>query len=82
MNKKGAKIDFSDPFVNSLAELSIENFSSQSIELNKENIKKYDITIITTDHDIFDFEFLQKNASIIIDSRGVYKEDYQNVIKA
>ena len=38
--------------------------------------------IIVTNHQKFDYDLLQKNAQLIVDTRGVYSADYDNVVKA
>ena len=61
---KGANIDYHDPFVN-----KFENI--QSIDLTANNIKKYDLIAITTDHSKIDYELIGKHASIIVDTRNI-----------
>jgi UDP-N-acetyl-D-glucosamine dehydrogenase len=53
-----------------------------SIDLTQQSIVDKDVVIITTDHDQYDLEIVQKNALTIIDTRGAYKEAFSNVIKA
>jgi UDP-N-acetyl-D-glucosamine dehydrogenase len=61
---KGANIDYHDPFVN-----KFENM--QSIDLTANNIQKYDLIAITTDHSKIDYELIGKHASIIVDTRNI-----------
>ena len=61
---KGANIDYHDPFVN-----KFENM--QSIDLTANNINKYDLIAITTDHSKIDYELIGKHASIIVDTRNI-----------
>ena len=61
---KGANIDYHDPFVN-----KFENI--QSIDLTANNINKYDLIAITTDHSKIDYELIGKHASIIVDTRNI-----------
>ena len=42
----------------------------------------YDLILITTDHAKFDYSLIQKNAKLIIDTRGVYLNQFRNVVKA
>jgi UDP-N-acetyl-D-glucosamine dehydrogenase len=48
--------------------------SYNSLELIDENLKKMDITVIITDHSIFDYEFIAKYSQQILDTRNVYKK--------
>ena len=61
---KGANMDYHDPFVN-----KFENM--QSIDLTANNIQKYDLIAITTDHSKIDYELIGKHASIVVDTRNI-----------
>ncbi len=80
--KKGANIEYSDPFVTDLKAIKNSSFNTNSIDLTEQSIANKDVVIITTDHDQFDLEFVQQNALKIIDTRGAYKESFSNVIRA
>jgi len=41
--------------------------------LNSENLSRYDCIIISTDHSIYDPEFLVENSQLIIDTRNMIK---------
>jgi UDP-N-acetyl-D-glucosamine dehydrogenase len=58
------------------------NFDLKSVPLTAENIKKYDCVILTTDHDKFDYDLVLKNAQLIVDTRGKYRDSYPNLVKA
>lgn len=82
LSKKAKKVDYSDPFINKFPKMRNYDFSKESIDLNRDNIKKYDLVLIATDHDEFDYEFIKKNANIIVDTRGIYKDRSHNIVKA
>jgi UDP-N-acetyl-D-glucosamine dehydrogenase len=71
--KKGAKIDYSDTYIEKIKINTNKNIFLKSKIVNKENIKKYNCVIILTDHDNFNYKNLLK-ANIIIDTRGKFKE--------
>jgi UDP-N-acetyl-D-glucosamine dehydrogenase len=79
---KGAKIQYSDPYIPVFPTIRKYSFDLSSVNLTSENIVKYDLLLLVTDHDNFDYLTIQKHAKIIIDTRGVYSEYYKNVIKA
>tara|TARA_B100000242_G_scaffold285944_1_gene250965 strand:+ start:5664 stop:6974 length:1311 start_codon:yes stop_codon:yes gene_type:complete len=72
--KKGAEVEYSDPLVNKMPKTRKYNFNLRSIELLPENIKKFDVTIIVTDHDSINYKELHDNSKLIIDTRGRYKK--------
>ena len=56
----------------------IENkykFIKKINNLSPSLIKKFDITILMTDHDIFDYKMIKKHSKKIIDCRGRYRTD-------
>ena len=77
LKEKGAVIEYSDPHVP-----VYESCKMKSIEITPENIQKYDLLLLVTEHDKFDFKMIQNNAQIVVDTRGIYKKKYKNVIKA
>ncbi len=79
LNRRGSKVYFSDPFVKSLEEKIFE--LPKSINLTIEEIKEFDVAIICTDHDSFDYDFISSNLKIIIDSRGRISKN-KNVYRA
>ena len=77
LEEKGAIVEYSDPHIP-----VYESHKMKSIEMTSENITKYDLLLLVTDHDNFDFEMIQNSAQIIVDTRGVYPQISKNVIKA
>ena len=82
LKKKGAKISYSDPHVPIFPKMREYNFNLSSINLTSQSIKSYDLLLIATDHTKFDYSLIQKNAKLIIDTRGVYLNKFRNVVKA
>ena len=68
----GAKnIDYTDPFVERLWVKGREFFAKP---FDEKTIKSADIVIIATDHTQYDYEFLLRNASCVIDTRNATKK--------
>jgi UDP-N-acetyl-D-glucosamine dehydrogenase len=56
-----------------------------SVELTAANLKKYDLVVLSTDHDAFDYKFICENAKLIVDTRNAFSKACgirKNVIKA
>ena len=53
------------------------NFGIENIKITPKNLKKFDIVIIMTDHDKFDFKLILKHSKFIIDTRGRYKTSHK-----
>ena len=69
----GASIDYSDPFFPILPKNRIFNKNLTSIDIKKDNIKKYDCVVIITDHDNYDYELIYNHSKLIIDTRGKFR---------
>ena len=79
LENDGAELSFYDPYV-SFVKLNGNGFNGNK-SLTKENLKNSDAVIIMTDHDQIDFQFIEENSDLIIDSRNVIKKDQPHVIK-
>lgn len=82
LQKKGAQISYYDPHVPVCPPMREHQLDLQSIVLNEETIASYDCVLLATDHDDVDYELIKKYASLIVDTRGVYKEAASNIVKA
>ena len=71
----GAAVDYSDPYLPSFPKTRRYNFDLQSIDLNEDKIQSFDLVVIATDHDKFDYDLVKENAKIIVDSRGRYTKE-------
>ena len=79
LENDGAELSFYDPYV-SFVKLNGNGINGHK-SLTEENLKNSDAVIIMTDHDQIDFQFIEENSDLIIDSRNVIKKDLPNVIK-
>ena len=82
LQEKGAIVEYTDPHVSVFPKMREHHFDLQSVVITPEAIKAYDALLLATDHSQFHYAMLQQNAKLIIDTRGVYQDRYDNVIKA
>jgi len=82
LQDKGALVDYSDPYFKKFPKMRNYSFSLESIEINKKSLSLYDVVLLITDHDDFDYEMILNHSEILIDTRGVYEENRENLIKA
>ena len=50
--------------------------------LLRKTLSNYDLVIIATDHDIFDYKMILNYSKVIVDTRGVYLDKSNKIIKA
>jgi UDP-N-acetyl-D-glucosamine dehydrogenase len=82
LRHKGAKVEYSDPYVPVFPKMREYNFDLRSLALTEQSLAKFDCVLVGTDHQNFDYELIRKHARLIIDSRGVYRGQHDNVIRA
>jgi len=82
LKKKGAKVNYSDPHIPVFPKMRRHNFKLKSIKLTSRSISNYDLLILATDHKKFDYSLIQRNAKLIVDTRGVYPVQTSNVVSA
>ena len=80
--KLGGVVDYSDPFVPEFPKMRNYHFDSTSVQVNVAMLNEYDCVVITTDHDVFNYELIAAHAKLIVDSRGVYKQPDRHIISA
>lgn len=81
LTAKGAHVDYSDPWVPVFPKMREHRFDMSSVALTPETIGGYDLVLVATDHDAFDYAMIQENARLIVDTRGIY-DAAENVVKA
>lgn len=72
----------SDPHAAVFPIMRKHQFDMSSVDLTAESLLKYDAVLLTTDHDKFDYELIQQNVRLLVDTRGRYLEKRANVVKA
>ena len=82
LRDKGAALSYTDPFIPAFPKMRQHHFDLVSTELTVENIAAADCVVIATDHDAFDYTLLQQHSRLIVDTRGRYRADYPNVVRA
>lgn len=70
LEKKNTCVCYHDPLI---PYLKFNHTSLKSIDLTKDNLKKFDCVVIATEHSGIDYRFLLKNSRLIFDLRNVYK---------
>lgn len=82
---EGAEVDYNDPYFPELVPVRKYKLLLKSVDLTPENLKKYDLVVLITNHSSYDYDFIRKHANLIIDTRNAFKTKglkEGNVIKA
>jgi len=82
LEEKGAIVNYSDPHVPKFPKMRSYAFDLSSVSITPKSVKDYDLVLLATDHAAFDYELIKNNASLIVDTRGIYKGKESNIVKA
>ena len=75
LTDKGAIVSYHDPFFKEIPRTRRFNFHLNSIDLTAKSLNEADLVLLATDHDDFDYELIEKESKIIIDTRGKFLND-------
>jgi UDP-N-acetyl-D-glucosamine dehydrogenase len=70
LEKRGADIMYSDPYI---SKCKHQGRIYNAIPATAANLKKADITVITTDHSSFNYDLIRRSAPVIFDTRNAMK---------
>jgi len=82
LKHRGASIDYNDPYIAKMPRVRKYDYDMTSQELTPETLSAYDAVLIATDHSAYDFNFIEKHAQLIIDTRNAVKKKSKKVIMA
>lgn len=82
VHARGAAVAYSDPHVPVFPRMREHHFDLSSVALDGDTIAAFDAVVLATDHDRFDYLLIRQRAKLVIDSRGRYRADEPNVVKA
>ncbi len=68
--EKGAHVDFNDPYIPRTKKMRMYDLKKTSVPLTEKTLKSYDCVAIATDHSCYDYEFILKHASLVVDTRN------------
>ena len=81
LKDKGAEVSYSDPYIPTYhLESEVDPLVSQDI--SRDMLSKFDAILVVTDHDSYDYDLILESSSIIVDTRGVYSDAFDNVFRA
>lgn len=84
LQDKGAEVSYHDPFIHVLPQPASDSKRQalESVELTPATVREYTAVLLATDHSGVDYDMVQRNARLVVDARGVYREPNPNVVRA
>lgn len=78
----GGLVAYSDPHVPAFPKMREHSFDLSSVALTPETLEGFDAVVLATDHRKFDYVMIRQHARLIIDSRGIYRDPADHIVKA
>jgi UDP-N-acetyl-D-glucosamine dehydrogenase len=82
LREMGAAVGYSDPWVPVFPRMRKHRFELASEPVRPDTIGRWDCVVVATDHDAFDWRMIREHARLIVDTRGVYLDPGDNLVKA
>lgn len=85
LRERGAKVDYNDPHIPGTHRQREHDLKMKSVPLTPAQLKRYDCVLIATDHSVYDYDMIVRNAKIVVDTRNAcanVKGVKKNVYKA
>ena len=84
LKERGAKVDYNDPHVPKLPPTRKYKYNMESVPLTKQNLKKYDAAILSTDHTYYkeNKNLIIQNSKLIIDTRNTFQTKTPKIQKS
>jgi len=70
LHEKGAKVDYNDPYIPQTHKMRRHDLGMKSKTLTAAMLKSYDVVVIATDHSCYDYQWIVKNAKLVVDTRN------------
>ena len=70
LKEKGAKVDYNDPYIPKTHKQREHDLKMVSKKLTSRMLQSYDVVLISTDHSDYDYDWIVKNAKLVIDTRN------------
>jgi UDP-N-acetyl-D-glucosamine dehydrogenase len=85
LRERGAEVSYHDPYVAKTHKMRKHDLQLESTALTDDSVTKADVVLISTDHSCIDYDWVCRNASLVVDTRNAtsgYRGDRQHIYKA
>jgi len=85
LRQKGAKVDYNDPYIPKTHKQRKHDLKMKSVKLSAKALGSYDVVLISTDHSCYDYDWIVKNAKLVVDTRNAtakVKSGRSKIVKA
>ena len=85
LRKKGAKVDYNDPYIPRTHKQRDYDLKMKSRGLTAAMLRSYDVALIATDHSDYDYKWIVKHSKLVVDTRNAtagVKTGRKKIVKA
>jgi UDP-N-acetyl-D-glucosamine dehydrogenase len=83
LQELGAVVNYHDPHVAEIPRMRAHNIELKSQDLTPEGLQAADVVVLITSHSAFDYQAIYEQASLIVDTRGVFRTfDHSKIVQA
>ncbi|MHC4659014.1 MAG: nucleotide sugar dehydrogenase [Planctomycetota bacterium] len=85
LGEKGAKVDYNDPYIPRTIKQRRHDPKMTSKRLSAKMLGSYDLVLISTDHSRYDYDWIVRNAKLVVDTRnatGGVRKGRHKIVKA
>ena len=85
LQEKGAKVDYNDPFIPKTHKQREHDLHMKSKTLSAKMLASYDVVLISTAHSAYDFDWIVRNAKLVVDTRNAtsnVRTNRRKIVKA
>lgn len=82
LRDRKAQISYSDPHVPVFPKMREHQFDLKSLDLKTIDWSDIDCVVVATNHVAFDYDEIARSAPLIVDTRGVYLEPNDRIVRA
>ena len=70
LRHKGARVDYNDPYIPRTHKQREHDLQMKSRKLTAKMLARYDVVLIATNHSDYDYNWIVKNAQLVVDTRN------------
>lgn len=85
LRQKGAKVDYNDPYIPKTHKQRMHDLKMTSKKLSAEMLAGYDVVLISTNHSDYNYNWIVKNARLVVDTRNAtakVRRGHRKIVKA
>ncbi|HSV26657.1 MAG TPA: nucleotide sugar dehydrogenase, partial [Sedimentisphaerales bacterium] len=85
LKAKGARVDYNDPYIPATHKQREHDLRMKSRKLSSAMLRTYDAVLISTDHSVYDYDWIVANSKLVVDSRNAtaaVRKNRDRIVKA